>query len=140
MASRGDTNKESTKGASTVARHRSFSSSSLKKIVSQVRDFRCRIHSLPDFLPRSCSCVASSHFCLECNLSPIVTLSSTPSSPSSDPDHNYPSETLECRTQIQHLTEKAIVRSINPRIPEGTRALDPPSSVFGQVAFLPRKL
>lgn len=115
LASRGDANKETTKGASTVAWHRSFSSSSLKKIFDQVRGFRCRIHSSPDFLPRSCPCVASSHFCLD-NLSPIVTLSSTPSSPSSDPDHNYPSETLECRNQIiQHLTEKAIVRSINPR-------------------------
>lgn len=73
LASRGDANKETTKGASTVAWHRSFSSSSLKKIVDQVRGFRCRIHSSPDFLPRSCPCVASSHFCLD-NLSPIVTL------------------------------------------------------------------
>lgn len=117
MTSRGDTNKEgTTKGASTVAWHCSFSSSSLKRIVSQVRNFRCRIHSSPDFLSRPCSCVASSHFCLD-NLSPIVTLSFTPSSPSSDPDHNYPSETLECGDQIQLLTEKAIVRSIHPRNP-----------------------
>lgn len=116
MTSRGDTNKETTAGASTLAWHRSFSSSSLKKIVSQVRNFRCRIHSSPDFLLRSCSCVAGSHFCVD-NLSLIVTLSSTPSSPSSDPGHNYMSETLERGDQIRPSTEKAIVRSINPRNP-----------------------
>ena len=58
------------------------------------------------------------HFCVD-NLSSIVTLSSASSGPSSDSDHNYLSKTLECGDQIRPSTEKAIVRSLNPRNPRG---------------------